>query len=63
MGYLARAGEVNETTLRRALMYGTALASFCVEDFSMRRLKTLTLEEVVQRLRTLREMTRFDLEE
>ncbi len=63
MGYLARAGEVTEATLRRAVMYGTALASFCVEDFSMRRLKTLTLEEVAERLRALQEMTRFDLEE
>jgi hypothetical protein len=46
MGCLARAGEASVPTLRRAALYGTLVASFNCEAFSVERLKTLTLDEV-----------------
>jgi len=61
IGYLAKAGSADFENLKTAIMVGTALASFCVEDFSFRRMRGLTMDEVRFRLRKLHEMTRFDL--
>jgi sugar/nucleoside kinase (ribokinase family) len=57
MGYLARHGRVNEGTLRSAVVYGTVMASFVVERFSLDRLATLTWEEVDRRYRAFIELT------
>ena len=46
-GYLAKnGGDISEQTLRRAVVYGTAMASFTVEKFSLERLKTLTEDQL-----------------
>lgn len=55
MGHLAREGKTNPVTLRQAMIYGTVMASFTVEDFSLRRLATATEKEIEKRARTLRE--------
>lgn len=60
MGYLASIGRTDFETLKAAVMVGTALASFCVEDFSLRRMRSLTPDDVRFRLRKLYEMTHFD---
>lgn len=60
LGYLASAGDTSMAHLRRALVFGSAVASFTVEDFSVRRLVTLTQEELRQRYREFREFTFFD---
>jgi sugar/nucleoside kinase (ribokinase family) len=57
MGYLARHGRLNESTLRSAVVYGTVMASFVVEKFSLERLSSLTWEEVDRRYRAFIEMT------
>jgi sugar/nucleoside kinase (ribokinase family) len=57
MGYLARHGRLNEGTLRSAVVYGTVMASFVVEKFSLERLSSLTWEEVDRRYRAFIEMT------
>ncbi len=59
MGWLAREGEVTSKTLRRAMAYGTVIASFNVEDFGVRRTAALTLEDVDRRLNQFREMLAF----
>jgi len=59
MGYLARAGRVNIRTLRRAVAYGTVLASFNVEDFGVRRVAALTIEEVEARMAEFRKILAF----
>jgi sugar/nucleoside kinase (ribokinase family) len=46
MGFLARHGRVNEPILRTAVVYGSVLASFVVERFSLQRLVALTWEEI-----------------
>lgn len=59
MGYLAGEGNMEPATVRRAVMLGTVLASFTVEDFSVKRLEGLTREEILRRYRELAEMTEF----
>jgi sugar/nucleoside kinase (ribokinase family) len=59
MGYLAASGERSEAGLRRGIVYGSVLASFVVEDFGGRRLRTLTRDEVEQRYRRFVALTEF----
>lgn len=49
MGYLSHVDQINETTLRRAIVLGTVMASFCVESFSADRLKALTNDDIKTR--------------
>lgn len=62
-GYLAghMKGEVTFAELRRAMIYGSVLASFNVEAFSMDRLRTLTKEEVGERYEIFRRMSQFEV--
>lgn len=59
MGALARAGAVDDAALRRAIVYGSVMASFTVEDFSLNRLLRLREAEIEDRYRVFQEMTRF----
>ncbi len=61
MGYLASAGRINDTTLRRAMIYGSVLGSFTVERFGLDRLRTLTRREIEARARHFHRLTRFRL--
>jgi len=60
MGYLARCGETDDAALRRAIICGTVMASFAVEDFSLGRLLRLTHEEIAERYHEIVTMTRFE---
>lgn len=60
MGYLAKCGEISIGNLRRAVIFGSAMASFCVEKFSVERLKNLTIEEIRLRFNEFWTMTNFD---
>jgi len=62
IGYIARSGDLGDASMRRAVMYGSALGSFAVEKFSTERLMTVTREEVDARIRQLRELTTFEEE-
>jgi len=55
MGHLAKIGDSGGRPLREAMIYGTVLASYCVEDFSLRRLGVLTWEEIEGRAGELRD--------
>lgn len=60
-GYLdGLEGEADDAELRRAMGYGTVLASFNVEDFGTERVSRLTREEIDERFETLRRMTQFE---
>jgi sugar/nucleoside kinase (ribokinase family) len=60
LGYLAGLGDSwEEADLRRAAIYGTVLASFTVEAFSLNRLATATREEIDARFREIRHMAHF----
>ncbi len=58
MGCLAAGGRAGLPAIRRAMLYGSVVASFGVEAFSLERLASLTLEEIEERASLLREMTR-----
>jgi len=60
VGYLAGAPKVDETALRRAVIMGSTLASFCVEAFSLDRLRTLTRAEIDARYRLFKRLTHFE---
>jgi len=60
-GYLdGEDGEVDEARLRRAMGYGTVLASFNVEEFGTERVSRLSREEIDERFEALRRMTQFE---
>jgi sugar/nucleoside kinase (ribokinase family) len=60
LGYLARDGNLSGGSLRRAVIYGSAVASFTVEQFSLDRLRTLTIGEVNRRVTDFRRLTHFE---
>ena len=59
MGYLSRRRGLTETRLRRALIYGSIMASFSVEAFSLNRLRQINREDVERRYRVFRGLVRF----
>ncbi len=59
MGYLANTGDLSEDGLRQALVFGSVMASFNVEDFSLNRMKRLTYPEIEQRYRSFKSLTSF----
>jgi sugar/nucleoside kinase (ribokinase family) len=60
MGYLASVREMNDATLRQAVVMGSTLASFCVEAFSLDRLLTLTRMQIGERYAVFQALTRFE---
>ncbi|MBI5066738.1 MAG: sugar kinase [Deltaproteobacteria bacterium] len=60
MGYLARTGRQDGPTMRKAIVVGTVLASFVVEEFSLDRFRTLTPHEIRGRYAEIRRLTHFD---
>ncbi len=61
MGYLASHGEINHENFRRAIIYGSTMASFNVQAFSLDRLRTLSPEEVEERAQSFKSLADFDL--
>jgi sugar/nucleoside kinase (ribokinase family) len=60
LGYLAGAPEVTDAALRRAVIMGSTLASFCVEAFSLDRLLALSRPEIDDRYRLFKSLTHFE---
>ncbi len=60
LGYLASTGQEGDADLRRAVIMGSTLASFCVEAFSLDRLLKLTRPEIDERYRAFEKLTRFE---
>ncbi len=60
MGYLAAVKREDHGALRRAIVLGSVLASFAVEQFSLDRLRTLTSGEIRERYAQVRRLTHFD---
>jgi len=59
MGYLANTGDLSEEGIRQALVFGSVMASFNVEDFSLNRMKRLTYPEIEARYRSFKGLTSF----
>jgi sugar/nucleoside kinase (ribokinase family) len=60
LGYLAKADSLLSGDLRRAMVYGSVIGSYAVEQFSIRGLIDLSAEEINRRLLKFREMTAFE---
>ena len=61
MGHLARSGDLSNAGLRRALVYGSVMASFAVEEFGLSRLLRLQAQEIEGRFQEFKSMTHFDV--
>jgi sugar/nucleoside kinase (ribokinase family) len=59
-GWMARSDDLSEDNLRRAVVYGSVMASFCVERFSVNRFRELTYLEIQDRFRAFRDFSRFE---
>ncbi|MEI6167670.1 MAG: PfkB family carbohydrate kinase [bacterium] len=60
MGALSERGEVSEAAICKAMGYGSVVASFGVEDFSLERLQTLSRREINHRFAAFKRLTHFD---
>ncbi len=60
LGYIAEAGQINDDIMKRAVVHGSAVASYCVEDFGVRRLRTVTRGEIDRRYQEFRSFTQFE---
>jgi sugar/nucleoside kinase (ribokinase family) len=60
-GYLAQTENFSFDNLKKAVIYGSALASFCVEKFGTERMLNLDNKELKDRILQLKNLTEFDL--
>jgi sugar/nucleoside kinase (ribokinase family) len=61
IGYLASANDISFDSLKRAIIYGSAMASFCVEKFGIERLLNLTHSEIEERIQEFVDLVQFDI--
>ena len=59
MGYLANTGDLSEEGIRQAIVFGSVMASFNVEDFSLDRMRRLDYKEIEARYRSFKALTSF----
>ncbi len=59
MGYLANTGDLSEDGIRQAIVFGSVMASFNVEDFSLERMKRLEYREIEARYKSFKALTSF----
>ncbi|MBI5587295.1 MAG: sugar kinase [Deltaproteobacteria bacterium] len=60
MGYLANTGDLSEENIRKAIIFGSVMASFNVEAFSLGRLSSLKLDEIRARYSEFKRLTHFE---
>ncbi|HVQ39098.1 MAG TPA: PfkB family carbohydrate kinase [Pyrinomonadaceae bacterium] len=60
MGYLASQPKLDDAAMRRAMIFGSVMASFNVEEFGTARVERLTHDEINERFRAFKQMTHFD---
>ena len=61
-GYIAKTADYSYENLKKAIIYGSTMASFCVEKFGTERMLDITDKEVNQRLLQFKSLTQFDIE-
>jgi sugar/nucleoside kinase (ribokinase family) len=59
IGYLAQVGTINFNNMKNAIIFGSALASFCVEKFGTERIKNLSQEEIKARVEQFVKLSSF----
>ncbi|MFD2969660.1 PfkB family carbohydrate kinase [Sphingobacterium bambusae] len=63
IGYLAKVKTINFTNMKNAIIYGSALASFCVEKFGTEQLQHLTAEDIKSRIQKFIALAKFEISE
>lgn len=61
-GYLAKTRNISFENMKKAVIYGSTLASFCVEKFGTERMQNLSNQEVQERLKAFKQLTQFEIE-
>ncbi|MFH2095032.1 MAG: PfkB family carbohydrate kinase, partial [Bacteroidota bacterium] len=59
-GYLAKTGDISFDNMKRAIIFGSAMASFCVEKFGTERIQRLSQDEIMQRVQEFVDLVQFD---
>jgi sugar/nucleoside kinase (ribokinase family) len=62
MGHLAKTGDISFENMKRAIIVGSAMASYCVEKFGPTRLKEITKEDIDRRMEQFKELVNFEIE-
>ncbi|MEO6833988.1 MAG: PfkB family carbohydrate kinase [Chitinophagaceae bacterium] len=62
MGHIAKTKDVSYENMKTAIIYGSAMASFCVEKFGPKRLQELTKKEIDERMQAFVELVNFDID-
>ncbi|MBK8951106.1 MAG: bifunctional hydroxymethylpyrimidine kinase/phosphomethylpyrimidine kinase [Chitinophagaceae bacterium] len=62
IGYLAKTNDISFDNMKRAIIVGSAMASFCVEKFGPTRLKEITKEDIDARVQQFKDLVSFDIE-
>jgi sugar/nucleoside kinase (ribokinase family) len=62
IGHIAKTGDVSFENMKRGIIVGSAMASFCVEKFGPTRLKEVNKKEIHDRIRQFKELVSFDIE-
>lgn len=63
IGYLAKVKTINFTNMKNAIIYGSALASFCVEKFGTEQLQSLTATDIQARIKQFIALSKFEISE
>jgi sugar/nucleoside kinase (ribokinase family) len=63
IGYLARTNDISYQNMKTAIIYGSTMASFCVEDFSLKNLRHLTQQQLHERIRQFEQLSTFQVNE
>ena len=61
MGYLEKTDDISFENMKRAVIHGSVMASFCVEDFSLNRLRELSEIDIQERLHQFKSLTHFEI--
>jgi len=59
IGYLAKTGDNSEKNMRKAIVYGSTIASFCAENFSLKYCDKLTLDNIEERYSAFEQIRKF----
>lgn len=62
MGHLAKTGDISFENMKRGIIVGSAMASFCVEKFGPTRLKEVTKEDIDRRIMQFKDLVSFEIE-
>lgn len=62
IGYLAKTRDISFDNMKRAIIFGSAMASFCVEKFGTERLKNLSAAEIDERVQEFIDLVQFDIQ-